>query len=817
MIHRSEAVYRLIRRAFSRSAWITLLMGVGHTNEATPIANGLARNAGSGSAANRQAFKRGLVMIQIDGLGHKELSQALKNGEMPFLSRLIKSEHYQLHSLYSGLPSSTPAVQGELFYGVKGAVPAFAFIHRTDGQLNRMYEPASACRVEQEIERQQIPLLAGGSAYCDIYTGGAKEFHFCSASLGWDDILHKTKPFHWLLVCLLSLPTFLRTLGLLLIEITIGIYDMFKGLRVGQKFYPEFKFVGARVAISILLRDMITMGAEVDINRGLPIIHLNYIGYDEQAHRRGPDSMFAHWSLRGIDRQIRRLWQATHHARYRHYDVWIYSDHGQEATLPYEKLTGISIEDAVRRALSKLNINQQPTLWAYLDRVQHHRARLLGGTRIQQLFPHVTNHRNEKDLYPPAVVAMGPVGHIYLNEPCNTNTRSALAKLLVTEERVPVALYLDDDSRVYAQTATQLLQLPLERSALFGDVHPFLQEVTEDLISLCRHDDAGDMVLLGWSKDAKAISFPQENGAHAGPGSVETHAFAIVPEDTDFRVRAANYLRPLDLRQAALHVLGRETIDHTNQGLKNSEPRQALRVMSYNVHSCIGMDSKIAPERIARVISRYQPDIVALQELDVGKHRTNSTHQAELIARILEMQYHFHPAMHIEDEQYGDAILTHLPMKTIQAAALPSHPSGRKCEPRGVLWVSVEFNGVEIQVLNTHLGLFTAERHAQVNELISERWLNHPGCNGPVILCGDLNALPRSYVLRTLGKRLDDVQTWHPQHRALNTFSGRLPALRIDHILVDNIHNVSRIEVPFTDIVRLASDHLPLIADLIIQ
>jgi endonuclease/exonuclease/phosphatase family metal-dependent hydrolase len=789
----------------------------GHTDEAKPIANGQTRNADSGIAANQQAFERGLIMIQIDGLGHKELCHALKSGEMPFLSRLIKSERYQLHSLYSGLPSSTPAVQGELFYGVKGAVPAFAFIHRTDGELNRMYEPASACRVEQEIERQQIPLLAGGSAYCDIYTGGAKESHFCSASLGWDDILHKTEPLHWLLVCLLSLPTFLRTLGLLLIEITIGIYDMLKGLRQGQKFYPEFKFVGARVAISILLRDLITMGAEVDINRGLPIIHLNYIGYDEQAHRRGPDSMFAHWSLRGIDRQIRRLWQASHHARHRHYDVWIYSDHGQEATLPYEKLSGSSLDEAVRRVLDRLQKNQQTALWACLDSAQTQRARLLGGTRIQRLFPTVLKHRNKIDLYPPAVVAMGPVGHIYLNEPSNTDTRSTLAKMLVTEEQVPVALYLDGGDCIYAQTATQLLQLPKDRGALFGESHPFLQDVTNDLMSLCRHDDAGDVVLLGWSKDGKPISFPEENGAHAGPGSNETHAFAMLPEDTDFKVRNTRHLRPLDLRQAALHVLGRETISNIDQVLKNSKSPQALRVMSYNVHSCIGMDSKIAPERIARVISRYQPDIIALQELDVGKHRSNSIHQAELIARTLEMQYHFHPAMHIEDEQYGDAILTHLPMKTIQAAALPNHPSGRKCEPRGVLWVSIEFNGVEIQVLNTHLGLFTAERYAQANELISERWLNHPNCNGPVILCGDLNALPRSYVLRTLGKRLNDVQTWHPQHRAQNTFSGRLPALRIDHILIDKFHNVSRIEVPFSDIVRLASDHLPLIADLIIE
>ncbi|MGD9302608.1 MAG: hypothetical protein PVI13_13610 [Desulfobacterales bacterium] len=48
-----------------------------------------------------------------------------------------------------------------------------------------------------------------------------------------------------------------------------------------------------------------------------------------------------------------------------------------------------------------------------------------------------------------------------------------------------------------------------------------------------------------------------------------------------------------------------------------------LRVMTYNIHSCVGMDKKVNPERIARVIGAPTPDIVALQEVDKGMPQTH--------------------------------------------------------------------------------------------------------------------------------------------------------------------------------------------------
>src|SRR5262245_3674505 len=91
-----------------------------------------------------------------------------------------------------------------------------------------------------------------------------------------------------------------------------------------------------------------------------------------------------------------------------------------------------------------------------------------------------------------------------------------------------------------------------------------------------------------------------------------------------------------------------------------------LRVMSYNVHRCVGCDGVRSPDRIAHVIARYRPDVAALQELDVGHARTRYHDQPALIANALEMHYHFHPAITVAEEGYGDAVLSRYPLRLVR-------------------------------------------------------------------------------------------------------------------------------------------------------
>jgi endonuclease/exonuclease/phosphatase family metal-dependent hydrolase len=237
------------------------------------------------------------------------------------------------------------------------------------------------------------------------------------------------------------------------------------------------------------------------------------------------------------------------------------------------------------------------------------------------------------------------------------------------------------------------------------------------------------------------------------------------------------------------------------------------RIVTYNVHRCVGNDRQLDVGRIADVLASLEPDIVAMQELDVGRQRTGRVDQAYEIAQRLDMACHFHAALTVEEERYGDAILTHYPERLIQVGPLPGHPRIPQLEPRGALWVEVEIGGRTVQIINTHLGLVPREQQVQARWLAGPTWLEHPMCVGPQILLGDFNATGTSMVYRTLTAKLQAARRLSSKRGPTATFPSPLPVLRIDHLFVSHEIQVTNVFAPFDPLMRVASDHLPLVMD----
>jgi endonuclease/exonuclease/phosphatase family metal-dependent hydrolase len=236
---------------------------------------------------------------------------------------------------------------------------------------------------------------------------------------------------------------------------------------------------------------------------------------------------------------------------------------------------------------------------------------------------------------------------------------------------------------------------------------------------------------------------------------------------------------------------------------------QTLKILSYNVHSCRGTDGKLAPERIAEVISQLQPDIIGLQELDVGRQRSGGIDQAHVIAELVKMNAHFHPAMFVEEEKYGDAILTALPVRQIKAGELPSFG-----EPRGALWVEIAFGGKMLQVFNTHLGLRRRDRLRQVETLLGPEWLGNPEAqNKPRIMIGDFNSIPSSRPYRHMAETMREVHAERGDGKKA-TFPSRFPLLRLDHVFVSGDLTIRDARVVSSPLIRLASDHLPVLTTI---
>jgi endonuclease/exonuclease/phosphatase family metal-dependent hydrolase len=241
------------------------------------------------------------------------------------------------------------------------------------------------------------------------------------------------------------------------------------------------------------------------------------------------------------------------------------------------------------------------------------------------------------------------------------------------------------------------------------------------------------------------------------------------------------------------------------------------RIVTYNVHRCVGNDRRLNVARVAQVLAALEPDIVALQELDVRRARTDRVDQAHAIAHKLDMACHFHAALQVEEELYGDAILTHYPERLVQTGPLPGYPLIPGLEPRGALWVEVTIDGRPVQIVNTHLGLAPPEQRAQASFIAGPAWLGHPDCTGPVILLGDFNATGTSVVYRTLASKLAPARRLSPHRRQTWTFPSPLPVLRIDHLFVSPEIKVTDVFAPFASLTRVASDHLPLVMDFELQ
>lgn len=234
-----------------------------------------------------------------------------------------------------------------------------------------------------------------------------------------------------------------------------------------------------------------------------------------------------------------------------------------------------------------------------------------------------------------------------------------------------------------------------------------------------------------------------------------------------------------------------------------------LRIITYNIHRCIGGDRKISTERISQVIAAHQPDIVALQEVDSGQERPAVYDQAAIIAKSLNFQ-----ELWIERERCGNAILSRFPMKIVKAGGLHKPRRWHSLARRGVLWVEVEIFGTRIQIINTHLGLTPGTRLNQARILVGPKWLSSPDCRPPVILCGDFNTQPGSTVFKLMEEKLRYVESSNGNGHIDKTWPSYYPLLNFDHMFISDDLTVAEICVPAEELVRTASDHLPFFVQL---
>ena len=223
--------------------------------------------------------------------------------------------------------------------------------------------------------------------------------------------------------------------------------------------------------------------------------------------------------------------------------------------------------------------------------------------------------------------------------------------------------------------------------------------------------------------------------------------------------------------------------------LTSTGQNQQLRIMSYNVRHCAGMDLVVDYDRTATVIAQQQPDVIALQELDSMTGR--SGHQDQLGELASRIGYHpvFGAAIKFDGGQYGVGFLTReIPLST-KLIPLPGE------EPRVLLVVELK----DYVIACTHLDLDEAQRLASVPLIVEEaqRW------EKPFILAGDWNDEPGSELLEAM-KQFFTVLSSNDA-----TYPADKPTACIDYVAAFN----GRAEAIGSHVIDEpeASDHRPLV------
>jgi endonuclease/exonuclease/phosphatase family metal-dependent hydrolase len=233
--------------------------------------------------------------------------------------------------------------------------------------------------------------------------------------------------------------------------------------------------------------------------------------------------------------------------------------------------------------------------------------------------------------------------------------------------------------------------------------------------------------------------------------------------------------------------------------------RRTLRIVTYNIHRCRGMDGRTVPARTIEVLASLNADIIALQEV-VGAGPFDSGHAVE-IGAALGMGWVMAPARHLRGHQFGNMILSHFPIRQHVQYDL----SWRTCEPRCCQRADIVIDDHKLHLFNVHLGTAYRERKDQAGRLAG---IVHDGrVNPPKILLGDFNEWSGGLATAELTQRLEAIDlSVHLRRR--RTYPGLLPLLHLDHIYYEGEVDITGVEIPRTRKSLMASDHLPFLAEL---
>lgn len=292
----------------------------------------------------------GIIILEIDGLAHDILKEAIEKGYMPTLAKWIKDKKYEIKKWETDLSSQTSASQAGILHGNNEGIVAFRWVEKENNNKIRVSSGfLDAPILEKRISNGKGLLCKNGASRSNLFSGDTNNVIFTYSALSNIKKLYNSAWYY-----IYSNPSnFGRILLLCGYDILKESISQIKYTikNIQPRIRRGFQYLFIRAVANVLIREINTQTIIGDMIKGnVDIIYSTYLGYDEIAHHSGIRSDDSFYSLKGLDRQIKRIAGANKHSE-KYYDVVIQSDHGQSNGATFKQRYGINLRDFVYNLL----------------------------------------------------------------------------------------------------------------------------------------------------------------------------------------------------------------------------------------------------------------------------------------------------------------------------------------------------------------------------------------------------------------------------------------------------------------------------------
>ncbi|MEW6731803.1 MAG: alkaline phosphatase family protein [Acidobacteriota bacterium] len=528
--------------------------------------------------------QRRFVIIQIDGLAHRHLELALKQGRMPFVRRLLQRGVVKETPFFCSLPTSTAAFQAGLFYGRIPNIPAWRYYDKRLQRQIHFPDPGDAALVESLEAEDATGLLKGGTCYGAVFSGDAEtsvasfsRLYVPKLGFNWETV--------WFFIPNVIVFWVLFKIAVLMIyELAYELINSFLELIRYRQEWPSPRKILYHLFFHVIWRQLLTMGVSTDIYRGIPRIFVNYLSYDVFAHKYGPSSRIAMRSLKAIDASIRQIYRAVRRVPEYNYDVYILSDHGMAEAISFDQVSNTSLANLILGTLatSRLEKECQQPITAEMLKANGFADQLHGLIRIREataMLPlplaklcekYLVKYKNKyvellsiqinlpKLLDEVKFVPAGPNILVYFTHKVDRvkveEIEAYFPGLIARLSRQPgigIILAQDAEGAVYYWRGQQF-RADANKIVVGCPFHnltyrPLLMRAISELMNM---PSAGDLIIYGNYGNGSGqgtISYLGERGSHAGLSTDELFAFIIYPRKVEFAFERVT--RPNELYQ----------------------------------------------------------------------------------------------------------------------------------------------------------------------------------------------------------------------------------------------------------------------------